>query len=67
VNDDPDDKDVEEKWNVGNVIKPIEQKWAKIIEIVVPVAVGIPLLIILGVICFCCCQCCAARRRNEIY
>jgi len=54
-----------EKSGVGDTIKKVEKKWVKIVEIAVPIAVGIPLLIILGITCFLCCSACKARRSNK--
>jgi len=57
------DKPVE-KSGIGNTIKKVEKKWVKIIEIVIPIAVGIPVLIIIGITCFLCCSCCRLTRQK---
>jgi len=54
-----------EEKSVGSVVKTVEKKWVKIVEIVVPIAVGIPLLIIIGVSIVLCCKCCSERRRMK--
>jgi len=54
-----------EEKSVGSVVKSVEKKWVKIVEIVVPIAVGIPLLIIIGVSIVLCCKCCSERRRMK--
>jgi len=55
-----------EKSSIGDTVKTVEKKWVKIVEIVVPIAVGLPLLIILGVCGFICCTGCRKRRQNKV-
>lgn len=55
-----------EKSSIGDTVKTVEKKWVKIVEIVVPIAVGLPLLIILGVCGFICCTGCRKRRQNRV-
>jgi len=61
----PSGKPNTQKSSVGDTVKKVEKKWVKIVEIVVPIAVGIPLLIILGIGCFLCCAGCKHRRQNK--
>jgi len=55
-------KPATEEKSVGSVVKSVEKKWVKIVEIVVPIAVGLPLLIIIGLSCIFCCKVCRDRR-----
>jgi len=55
-----------EKSSVGDVVKNVEKKWVKIVEIVVPIAVGLPLLIIIGICCFVGCAGRKFRRQNKV-
>jgi len=55
-----------QKSSIGDTVKKVEKKWVKIVEIVVPIAVGLPLLIVLGIGCFLCCTGCKHRRQNKV-
>ena len=55
-----------EKSSVGDVVKSVEKKWVKIVEIVVPIAVGLPLLIIIGICCFLGCAGRKFRRQEKV-
>jgi len=52
----------EQKSSIGDTVKKVEKTWVKIVEIVVPIVVGLLLLLILSVTC---CVCYASRRAKR--
>lgn len=59
------DTPAQDKSGIGNVVNTVKKKWVKIVEIVVPIAVGIPLLIIALILCVCCGVGCKGRRERR--
>jgi len=53
------------KSGIGNAVKSVEKHWVKIVEIVVPIAVGLPILILIGICCFVGCTGRKLRRQNK--
>lgn len=54
------------KSGIGNAVKSVEKHWVKIVEIVVPIAVGLPILILIGICCFVGCTGRKLRRQNKV-